>query len=183
LFFSLENITHDFEIWIMMNPLDPKFHTSDTAGTKDTLGITLAVQEISFLQAGNANSPILLDLSQTMFPTGIIEHIDFSLALTLVLNQSRQATLLQHRDQLICCQIQAFATPLSPIRRSQPWESSLSTALFLWQKHYRVEFQPISMSQGIYRLQLLILINHLRTSPVLWEIPAFSVIKPTQRFC
>lgn len=161
----------------MTGPLDPKFHTSHARENNKVFGSIVTVSEIIFHQTGNINSPISLDLSQKLIPAELLENLNFSLALTLELNEVGKAVITQYSDQLISCQVQTFAKPLSPMRSGQHWKSSLSTTLFPQRDKYCVEFQPISMANGIYSLQLLLLVSNLRSSPVLLEIPAFQVIE------
>ena len=161
----------------MTDPHNPKFHTSEVAETIAFLGDIINVSRITFLQANNASSPITLDFSQKTIPANLIERLNFSLSLTFELTNQGKAIIQCYSNQFISCQIQTFVKPLGPICSSQHWKSSISIALSLQQNRYRVEFQPTSLTHGIYNLQLLILINNLRTSPILLEIPAFQVIK------
>lgn len=135
----------------------------------------VSISRLEFIQPGNPSSPVLLDLVPKRIPAALLENMPFTLSINFAITPKGKQQLAKKETGFVSCQIQAFVKPLSPIRSTNHWKSSLSKLLSAAETHYQAQFPSISLGGGIYSLQLLILMSNLRSVPVLLEVPVFQV--------
>jgi len=135
----------------------------------------LTVTELLFAQGTRSHPPLPVDRLRTTIPPALEGNVPFVLELAFELTAWGAHQLTGYADELVTCQIQTFAKPLSPISGRDHWRQSTAVPLLANKLSYYVQIPPASLGVGIYSLQILLLLSHLRSSPILLEIPALQV--------